>query len=207
MALTYPLSIPSDLKASEIEFIARSVVGQSSSPFTGEEQVYVHQGEWWEMNVVIQPQKIANAAAVIAFLLSLNGRQGTFLMGDPSFTSPRGTWAGSPKVLGAHSAGVKTIAMDGFTASATVKAGDWFQIGTGSSSRLHQVVQDGTADGSGLLNIEIWPRTRAALADDATFTTSSPKGVWRLASNSRSWSVGRAKIYGIRFAAVEALNP
>ena len=126
-------------------------------------------------------------------------------MGDSLGTNPRGTWAGSPKVLGAHAVGVKSIAMDGFSAAATVKAGDWFQIGSGSTTHLHKVVQDGTADGSGLLTIEVWPRTRAALLDNDTFTISSAKGIWRLANNSRRWTIEDMRFGGIVVGAVEAL--
>lgn len=206
MALSYPLSLPTARVPVQIAIRAVSRVGESRSPFTGESQVYAHSGEWLEAEVRMAPMQRAEAEDWVAVLLGLNGVQGTFLMaGDPINTSPRGTWAGSPKVFGAHAAGVKSIAMDGFTAGATVKNGDWFQIGSGSTSRLHKIVQNGTADGSGLLTLEIWPRTRAALADNDTFTTTSPKGLWRLASNERGWDIGRAQMYGISFACREAL--
>ena len=139
-------------------------------------------------------------------ILALNGREGTFTMGDPVNVAPRGTWAGSPKVVGPLAVGVKSIPMDGFSASATVKAGDWFQTGSGASTHLHKIVQDATADGSGLATLEIWPRTRAALVDNATFTTASPKGLWRLVDNGRNWSIGLAQLYsGLRLSCIEAL--
>jgi hypothetical protein len=124
---------------------------------------------------------------------------------DPLNTTPRGTWAGSPKVVGPLAVGVKSIPMDGFSASATVKAGDWFQYSSGSGTNLHKIVQDGTADGSGLLTMEIWPRARIALADNATFTTASPVGLWRLASNMRGYELGKGGIYSIGFSCVEVL--
>lgn len=205
MAISYPLSLPATDWPAEIEFGAESVVGINVSPFTKEQQVYAHQGECWMATVTLQPMKRATAEQWVAFLLALNGVEGTFLMGDPVNTSPQGTWLGAPKVLGAHAVGVKSIAMDGFTAGATVKGGDWFQTGTSGNAHLHKVVQDGTADGSGLLTLEIWPRLRAALSDNDTFDTSSPVGLWRLASNKRGWTIRRAQIYGIQFDAMEAL--
>ncbi len=205
MAISFPLSAP-NADIAEIDIHANSMVGESRSPFTMEEQVFVHQGEWWEADIVLPPMKRADAAEWIGTIVSLNGKQGTLLLGDPLGTSPRGTWAGSPKVVGPLAAGLKSIPMDGFTAGATVKRGDWLHTGTGFTTHLHQIVKDGTADGSGLLTLEIWPRTRVALADNDTFTTSSAKGIWRLASNRRSWSLRQAQIYGIRFALVEALS-
>lgn len=205
MALSYPLTLPATRWPAEITIRARSVVGMSVSPFSQEQQVYVHQGECWMLSVVLQAMKRADAEKWVSMLLGLNGVEGTFLMGEPVNTSPQGTWLGSPKVLGAHAIGVKSIAMDGFTAGATVKAGDWIQQSSGANSHLYKIVQDATADGSGLLTLEIWPRLRLALVDNETFVTSSPKGIWRLASNEREWSIRHAQIYGIAFDAMEAL--
>src|SRR5690349_18590665 len=206
MAISYPLSLPAAWKIRRATMRADSVVGFTESPFSKTQQVYAHQGECWAMDVQLTPMVRNNAQDCIALLLALNGMEGTVLMPPPGNSlGVRGTWAGSPKVFGAHAAGVKTIAMDGFTAAATVKAGDWFQTGSGSTTHLHKIVQDGTADGSGLLNIEIWPRTRAALADDATFTIVSPVGQWRLANNQREWDLDIAQIYGITARFIEAL--
>lgn len=205
MALSFPLALPTSQEPREITIRARSVVGLSESPFTLEQQVQAMAGERWEADIVLPPMTRADAEDWIGWLTALNGQEGTFLMGDMVNTSVRGTWAGSPLVNGAHAARVKSIAMDGFTAGATVKRGDWAQIGTGSSSRLYKVVQDATANGSGVLTLEIWPGLRASLADNASLDITSPVGVWRLASNVREWTIGLARMYGLRFSAVEAL--
>lgn len=205
MALTFPLNPPTVRGPRRVTIEPVSVIGVSESPFTFEQQVFVHQGERWGMEFEMGSLNRAEGEEWAAFITALNGREGTFLMGDPLGTAPRGTWAGAPKVLGAHAAGVKSIAMDGFTGGATVKAGDWFQIGSGSSAHLHKIVQDATADGGGLATLEIWPRTRAALADNDTFVTSSAKGIWRLAENARRWTLEDVRIGGIVVAAIEAL--
>ena len=206
MAHTYPLNLPAGNAIADLTIHAASAVAASMSPFTFEQQVFVHMGQIWRADVELKPMKRADAAAWRAFFLALNIRQGTFLMGHPVETSPRGTWAGAPKVLGAHAAGVTTIAMDGFTAAATVKTGDQFQIGSGATTHLHEVTLDATADGGGLLTLEIWPRTRAALADNDTFVTSNPKGLWRLDMDEAQWNYALGQIYrGLAFSAIEAL--
>ena len=205
MALSYPLAWPGTGNARSVKIRARSTVGVSASPFTAEQQVYVHQGEVWAMDVQLPVMGRAAAENWIGFLLALNGMEGTFNAGQPGYSTPRGDWLGLPQVHGAHAAGVKSIAMDGFTAFATVKRGDWLQTGSGSSAHLHKVAQDATADSGGELTLEVWPRTRAALADNATFTTTSPVGLWRLASNDREWDIDLAMLYGISFSAIEAL--
>ena len=209
MAISYPVSLPSDLVFNEMRVTPNSAVAMSQSPFTGAQQTYVYPAEFWVAEFSITDYLTRERAnSCIGFLLSLNGRQGTFLAGDPLGTTPLGTWAGSPKVSGAHAIGVKTIAMDGFTAGQTaiVKAGDWFQTGSGATTHLHQVVKDANSDGGGLVTLEIWPSIRAALADNDTFTTSSPKGIWRLSVNGVPWSLRDGRVSDIIIPVVEALD-
>jgi hypothetical protein len=206
MSLSYPLTLPTDKLPREIVIRARSVVGVSESPFNLAQQVQAMSGERWEADVMFPPIRTrALADDLIGFLTALNGQEGTFLMGDPVNTSPRGGWAGSPLVKGAHAARVKTVTIDGLTIGTTAKRGDWVQFGTGSGTHLHKVVQDGTANGSGEIALEIWPGLREALADNATITITSTKGLFRLASNVREYTVGLAQTYGIKFSCVEAL--
>lgn len=205
MALTFPLTLPTTAPR-HITFRARSTVGRSLSPFSRERQIYVHQGEWWEADVQYDFLTRATADDLLGFLVALNGMEGTFTFGDPVNTTVRGTWAGTPVVAAAGAAlGIKTVPMSGFTAGATVKRGDWIQTGSGSATHLHKVTADATADGSGLLTLEIWPRLRVALVSTNAFTIASPVGLWTLASNDREWSLEVALQFGITFSCVEAL--
>lgn len=205
MAVTFPLSLPSVRSSREIEIVGDSVVGMSVSPFTREQQVYVHQGEQWRARVMLPAMKRANAEEWVAFLIALNGLEGTFLMGDPSASTPRGTWSGGGPLVNGSSQTGKSMNIDGLTASVTIKKGDWFQLGSGSGSKLHKIVLDVTANGSGQAAIDFWPRLRASPTDNDALTIASPKGVWRLASNRRDWSIRLAGLYGITFEAMEAL--
>lgn len=205
---TYPLAFPSTKGPARISFRAVSVVGVQHAELTLEQTVYAWGGDRWEADIECPPMKVANAEPwVSGLLLALNGAEGTFLMGpaDAGLTVQQGTWTGgSPLADGAVAAGVKTMDIDGLSAGATGKAGDWFQLGTGSSRTLHKLTQDFTANGSGEATIEFWPATRAAVANNDALTLATPKGLWRLASSVREWSVERAGLYGIRFACIEA---
>jgi len=183
-----------------------TIVGVSASPFTAQQQVYKHQGEWWEAEVTLPPMKRATAEQVSAFLLKMKGRYGTFLLGDPANTSPRGVGTGTPLVNGAGQTG-SSLVTDGWTVSTTgiLKAGDWIQLGTASSTTLHKVLDDVNSDGSGNATLELFPRIRTSPDDDAAITVSSPKGIWRLASNQMEYSIDEASVYGITFACIEAL--
>lgn len=205
MAISYPVTFPS-LGIRNMTIRARSVVGISTSPFTGQQQVYQHQGQWWEAEVTMPPMKRADAEQIAAFLLKMNGVYGTFLLGDPLNTAPRGVGTGTPLVKGGSQTG-NSLATDGWTAGQTgiLKAGDWLQIGTGSDTRLYKVLSDANSDGSGNATFDIWPSLRSSPADNATIYVNSTKGQWRLSSNATEYNIDEAATYGFTFACVEAL--
>lgn len=205
MAYTYPLTFP-DIGIRSINIRAKTVVGASVSPFTGQQQVYKHQGQWWEMEVSMPPMKRDEAEQVASFLLKMNGKYGTFLLGDKANTAPRGVGTGSPLVKGSSQTGDQLLT-DGWTSSTTgiLKAGDWIQVGSGSSTRLHKVLDDVNSDGSGNATLNIFPSIRTSPADNTVITVNSPKGIWRLSSNETDFSIDEASVYGITFACVEAL--
>ena len=205
MSITYPLALPSTGIRS-IVLRANDVIGAGTSPFTLTTQVQQHQGQAWEADIELPPMHREDAEQWITFLLKLKGRYGTFLLRDTVSGTPRGSWAGTPLVLGAHAAGASSVMLDGLSDGATIKAGDWVQFGTGLTSRLHKVLSDAGPVGSPpAAEIDIWPNLRESLADDAAIVTSNAVGLFRLATNQRSWDIGLAEIYGLRFTAVEAL--
>lgn len=206
MTISYPLTMPAVSGPNAVTLRARSTVGMSASPFTGEQQIFAHQREVWEADIALAPMKRANAEEWIAFLLALNGMEGTFLLGQPLNTAPRGVGTGTPLVNGASQSG-KTLVTDGWSNSVTgiLQPGDIFQLGSGSTSRLHQITQRADSNGSGQATLDIWPRLRSAPADNAALTITNPRGVFRLASNDREWAIEVGGIYTIRFSAIEAL--
>jgi len=194
MAITFPLSIPTSICIESIQLRAVNAVATSESPFTFRQQVVAHQGQRWEASVSVGVRRRNLAAPWKAFLTALNGPSGTFLLGDPDYATPQGT-VSACTLSGSAGDETATITMTG-----TLKAGDYIQLGGGSSARLHQVLQDQSGSGS----LEIWP----ALRDDysgAAVTFNAPKGVFRLASNVSSWSINNVSTYSISFEAVEVL--
>ena len=207
MAITYPLSLPTTKNIRAIRLTARNTVGVSTSPFTYAQQVYKHQGQRWEAEVSMPAMNRAEAEEWFAFLVKLNGQFGTFLIGDPH-SAPRGsaaTSAGTPVVNGASQTG-SSIAIDGLPASATgyLKAGDYIQLGSGSTATLHKVLNDVDSNSSGEATLDIWPDLRSSPADDATVVVSSAVGLFRLASNEIGVDINEIENFGITFAAVEA---
>lgn len=206
MAISYPLTLPSHTGIAQINFRAINTVGMSMSPFTYAQQVVAHSGQRWEADITLPPMKRADAEQWIAWLVSLRGQLGTFTLGDPTGATPRGSAGGTPVVNGADQVG-GTLAIDGCTASQTgwLKAGDYIQLGSGTTATLHKVLQDANSDGSGNVSLDIWPYIRSAPTDGSTVVTSNTVGKFRLASNEQNWSINEASIYGMTFGAVEAI--
>ena len=195
MAISYPLNTPTTIGFESIEIRAVNAVATSQSPFTYKQQIVAHQGQRWEASVTIPPVRRDLAASWKGFLTALKGQQGTFLLGDPDYATPQGT-VSSCTLTGNAGDEAVSVVMTG-----TLKAGDYIQLGSGSSAKLHQVLLDQDGDGS----LEIWPSLRSDYAG-ATVVFNNPKGVFRLSNNVTSWSINNASIYGISFEAVEALT-
>ena len=194
MALTYPLDTPTTIGIESIELRAVNAVATSQSPFTYKQQIISHGGQKWEASVNIPSVHRDKAAQWKALLVGLKGPVGTFLLGDPDYATPQGT-VSSCTLTGSAGDETVTVVMTG-----TLKAGDYIQLGSGASAKLHQVLLDQDGDGS----LEIWPALRSDYTS-ATVTFNSPKGVFRLANNVTSWSINNASTYGISFEAVEAV--
>jgi len=209
MAITYPISLPTT-----VADIARITLGNDSrvavteSPFTFDEQVQVFQGQRWLASVDLPPMERYEAEEWVAFLLALNGREGTFLMGDPSGETARGTASGNPgtpQVDGNGQVG-GTLAVKGGPINETgwLLKGDYIQLGSGSTSRLFKVLTDADTNGSGQVTLDVWPKVkRAAPADTDAITVADCKTTWRLSSSRSNWSI-QTVIFGVSFGCQEA---
>lgn len=91
MAITYPLNTPTNLGIANITLSAENAVAISQSPFTFQQQIVAHPGQRWAASVSLPPMKRQDAEYWIAFLLSLKGQVGTFLLGDPNCVAPQGS--------------------------------------------------------------------------------------------------------------------
>lgn len=209
MTITYPLSLPTARKASRISIRPNNIVGVNKSPFTGSRQTIVYPGQWWAADVSLPPMKDADAQEWIAFLLKLNGKMGTFLMGDPAKATPSGSAAstpGSPQVDGAGQTG-HYLNIKGMPNSATnyLKTGDYIQLGTTTDTRLYKLLEPLSSDGSGKGTATVWPRVRVAPSDSQPITVSNCVGLFSLAENNSGWDEEPGTIYTVSFSAEEVI--
>ena len=194
MSISYPLSLPTHTGIAQVEFRTTNAVAYSRSPFTFAGQAHAYDGQMWAVDVGLPPMHRSDAERWVAWLVSLRGQLGTFLIGDPLSTSPRGT-ATSATVSGSAGDASVSVSMTG-----TLLAGDYIQLGSSDGATLHKVLQDQSGSGT----LEIWPKLRTARSSESANLTS-PQGKFRLASNETSWSANNASIYGISFSAMEAV--
>jgi hypothetical protein len=206
MTINYPLDIPSSIGFSEVELTARNAVSVSQSPFTFATQVHSYPGQMWQANLTIPPVRRDLAAPWKAFLTALKGPTGSFLLGDPDYARPQGlaaTFPGNPMVTDQIG---QNITVTGASPNKTgwLLAGDYIQIGVTSTATLHQVLQDVNTDGSGTAQLDVWPGLRYSRT--ASLTLTNPKGVFKLADSSTTWSINNESAYGISFTAFEDIS-
>lgn len=194
MAISYPLALPTHTGFSEVELRASNAVAYSRSPFTFAGQAFAYSGQMWQADITLPPMRRSDAEQWIAWLVSLRGQLGTFLLGDNISCNARGT-ATSATISGSAGDNSVTVAMTG-----TLLAGDYFQLGGGSSATLHKVLQDQDGDGT----LEIWPAIRSDQTTSSA-TLSGAQGVFMLSTNEQSWSISNAAVYGISFTAMERI--
>lgn len=208
MAISYPLSLPDTTSIQEIEFKQNSIVGVTQSIFTGAQQVHAHDGKWWSIRAALAPKTRDGAEDWVGWFVSLNGPEGTFLLGDPHGATPRGSAAtapGTPLVDGASQTGDQ-LAVKGAPNNATnyLKRGDWIQLDTSSDARLYRITEDASSDGSGNVTLEIWPDLRSSPGNNDSVIVSSTVGLFRL-SGQFTYRIDREHLYTQEFSAIEVI--
>ena len=209
MTLSYPLSTPTNIGIANITLSAENAVAISQSPFTYQQQVVAHPGQRWAASISLPPMKRPDAEYWVAFLLSLKGQIGTFLLGDPNCVTAQGsasTTPGTPLVNGAGQTG-DTLIIDGLPVSTTgyLLPGDYIQLGSSTTTQFYKVLTQVNTSVSGGATLDLWPNLRSSPADNATIIVANTKGRFRLKDNVTQWGINEISSYGITFDCVEAL--
>ena len=199
MAITFPRTLPTVTGIKSISWRSTNATARSMSPFTFKDTVFNYGGSIREVDITLPPMKRDAADIWLSFLFSLRGQKDTFLLGDPDSKSLRGN-AQSLSISGNKG----DVSVDGtMPSNQTLKTGDYFQIGSGSASRLYRVLEDYTGSGSAETLI-IYPPLRAD-ATNASATLSNTVGLFRLSTNQIEWSTNEVSNFGLSFSAVEVV--
>ena len=189
------ITLPTSIGYESIVLRALQASLTSQSPFTFKQQVIRFTGDRWEASVTIPPVSRELAEPWVAFLLRCKGPTNTFNLGDPTATTNLGDIAGMT-ITGTAGADSVTVG----ATSGTIKAGDYFQVGTNENSKLYKALNDaGNTD-----TLDIFPRLRAN-ATTASVSTTAPVGTFRLSTGMQEWEITSPTIYGISFDCTEVV--
>lgn len=155
-----------------------------TSPFNGAVQTQVLSAAVWATTIQYDNLDRADAAILQAFIASLQGRAGRITVGNLAQPRLRGNATPIPtiKVNGAGQSG-NTLTLDGVTPGTYFAAGDF----VGLESRLYMVTADVTANGVGLLTMNISPALRATPAVLSPLTIVSPTTTMMLVDDRQGW--------------------
>jgi hypothetical protein len=194
--------MPSSPGPRSIEFTANDLVATSTGEFSAYQQAQDWGVSWLEATVTMPPMTHAQAQVWIAWLLQMRGQLNMFQLPAPIASIPMGSGTGTPVVNGASQTGYQ-LATKGWTASAenVLLPGDWLQIGY----RLYKCLDTVSADANGDATFNIWPQLRESPSDGDSIILNNPKGLFRLSSNKRQWSITETQWYGMMFQIREAI--
>lgn len=206
MAISYPLTLPA-FRSRNFTFGLTPTVAVSVSPFTGQQQVYEWPNVTWQASFDVVASGRTEWSQLTAFMTSLRGRLGTVLIYPYQGVRPRGTinTSGVTVATGGAAAQARALNLSGVGATKTLLAGDFLQLGTAGTSRLHMVVENATADGSGNATVTIEPPLRVAYSAGAAVTLLKPSALMRSVVNEGASTVELGGVITASFAFTEAL--
>lgn len=208
--ISFPITLPDAHDIEQFVMTPKSFVSRAQSPFTGAQVVQRFPGQVLMAEITLSPMpRTGGAADWQAFLASLNGGEGTFVMGDPSAGVPRGsaaTSAGLPAAFGSGQSG-DCLVIYAAPASVTnyLRKGDWIGLGSGSTARMHMVLRDVNTVSGGIASLAIFPTLRYSPVNNAPVAVQSAQTQWRLAGNDFSWAEQPVIYTGMTFSVIESL--
>lgn len=205
------LTPPSGFHPQDVTMRMMNVIGETSSPFSGEQQEQFW-AQWWEMDVSLIPQMRADYEAVVGFLAALSGKYGQFLLGDHNAKTPQGVATGTPVVSAGNVSGSSQFITQGWTHSVTgiLQAGDYIQVTALNAlgvnmQRIYKVLFTANSDSGGNATFQIFPTLREVPTSGTAIVLNNTAGTFRLIENPTEYKIARTRVATISFKAREVL--
>lgn len=196
MAITIP-SFPQHQNQS-LTLITSAI--DNTPSYSGPRQRISRLGDRWKLEVTCRALPYTQAVGVVAALIQGTSQrvivpvqQAGLKIGNP----------GSP-VISANATGGMTISASGFSASYSIKAGQYFSVIHSGKRYLHMVTADTTATTGGAASLSIFPMLRSPLSSGDVLEFAKPY-IEGFLPISQQWSVGLAQAVGLAFSVEEAL--
>lgn len=205
MTVTFPLTIPFP-EFAQVDLQPQNVRSASRSAFTGKRQIQIYPGEYWAATVTWPELADTDGRVMAAFLNTLRGEEGNFILPDRDHQEPLGaalTVPSQPTVDGSGQVG-RTLAIKNAPASTTgwLLRGTRFQGGPFARCQLFEVLNDVDTDAGGKAVIDVWPRVRGGLIAGDEVRLFGPHALMCL-EEPASWSVAAPFRYEISIECAE----
>jgi hypothetical protein len=173
---------------------------------SGKKQVRQIGAQYFSFTVSMPPLQQAKAQEMFAFLQKQKGSFEDFTIQAPLDNLGAGKSETDIQVVGAHTSGDASIALDGFSASQTgaLKAGDIIKFA--NHSKVYMVQSDIDSDSGGALTVLISPNLVASLADNEAVTVNKPSFTVYLENNEIMYSTDASGFYSISFDVREVIT-
>lgn len=124
-----------------------------------------------------------------SLLMRLRGQTNQLALWDHMRPVPTGTMRGTMVLDSDAAQGATSLVIDGDVgqASTTLLAGDLLGLGTGTTQQVVMVTEDATANGSGVITVNIEPPLRNAFSTGASVTWDKPKALFRRTNSDANW--------------------
>jgi hypothetical protein len=172
---------------------------------SGRKQVRQIGAQYFSFTVSMPPLQQEKAQEIFAFLQKQKGSFEDFTIVAPLDNLGAGKSETDIQVVGAHTSGDASIALDGFTANQTgaLKAGDLIKFA--NHSKVYMVQSDIDSSGGGALTVLISPNLVTALTDNVAVTVNKPSFTVYLENNEIVYSTDANGFYSISFDVREVI--
>jgi len=173
---------------------------------SGKKQVRQIGSQYFSFTVQMPPLQQEKSQEVFAFLQKQKGSFEDFTIVAPLDNLGAGKSETDIQVVGAHTSGDASIALDGFTASQTgaLKAGDLIKFA--NHSKVYMVRDTADSLSAGEMTLTIEPNLVASLADNEAVTVNKPSFTVYLENNEIMYSTDASGFYSISFDVREVIT-
>ena len=173
---------------------------------SGKKQVRQIGSQYFSFTVQMPPLQQEKAQEVFAFLQKQKGSFEDFTIVAPLDNLGAGKAETDIQVVGSHTSGDASIALDGFSASQTgaLKAGDLIKFA--NHSKVYMVRDTADSLSAGEMTLTIEPNLVASLADNEAVTVNKPSFTVYLENNEIMYSTDASGFYSISFDVREVIT-
>jgi uncharacterized protein YfiM (DUF2279 family) len=181
------ISLPADLLISSMKWEQQRFGINNSGQFGS--QVLESGVPLWAVSIQFDKMNESSSGPWKTLLMQLRGSTNQLEVWDVARPVPLGTMRGTMTLSSSAVQGAVVLVIDAGVGQAgkTLLKGDWLGLGSGVTQQLVMVMEDATANGSGVITVAIEPPLRNAFSSGAAVTWDKPKALFRRQNQRAGW--------------------